>query len=280
MGGLFVYNNDTIPVDDLEPGIIITGSTGTWYRINFTFINVKWYGVKSTNSDNSEAISKALEYASKVGKEVLFPYFKDPLICIKEVKVPNNVSLIGNNTTIHCASPAIRLFNIDGSQDVKFKGFIFDGKSAAIDNNKKYDSALIYIQNSLDVKVVECVVQNAGLNTSTDDIPGRRCGIYINKSKYCTVINNTIKNNEIGVLIQAVDSDEKPEETLHATSYNIISQNIINGSTGDGIRENSINNNVGYNCIIGNVGGDRINTTADDSIVTLTLGDIATSEKY
>ena len=80
MGGFFVY--DTSKTEKNVPGLELkSSSTGHWKRINYEHINVKWFGVNDSMSDNGDMIKAALDYGSRYNKALWFPAFDKDLLC-------------------------------------------------------------------------------------------------------------------------------------------------------------------------------------------------------
>ena len=269
-GGFFVFIDNNLSKE--VPGIKMkhTKITGHWARINYKDINVKWFGVIDDPAiDNGPRIEAALDYGAEVNKKVRFPSFSRKIICKSSIKVPSNTTIVGDNTHIHCITPAYALFNIIGKSNISISNLTLDGGPTVTGGSGMASgttTALIYIEDSTYVKVLNCTIQNS-----------EKHGIAINQSKYCTVTNNRfLSNKEWGALLYSLNATDS-----YTTSYNIVSQNIIRGNFNDtgGVYEYmEANQNVGYNCIIGNVGPDPIASSVKDNTSVVTS--VAFNEGY
>ena len=74
-GGDFYWNATSTDTDD-GGTIFTTGlATGRWVRVDTFPVNVKWFGAKGVNTDDTAAVQKALDYCRTTGvrKRLLFP---------------------------------------------------------------------------------------------------------------------------------------------------------------------------------------------------------------
>jgi parallel beta-helix repeat protein len=264
-GGFFVFIDNNLSKE--VPGIKMkhTKITGHWARINYKDINVKWFGViDDPGVDNGPKIQEALDYGAMVNKKVRFPTFRKKIICTTPINVPSNTTIVGDNTHIHCITPAHALFNIIDKSNISISNLTLDGDPVVTGSggmSSGADTALIYIQDSTHVKISNCTIQNS-----------EKWGLGVNRSKYCTVTNNRfLSNKSFGVVLYDSDTGSTG---LYTASYNIISQNIIegNGATGGGVSEacSVMRTDVGYNCIIANTGPDRVESTVADNTSVVT----------
>lgn len=266
-GGFFVYNNNILTAE--IPGVAIKSDiSGHWERIHFNNVNVKWFGVSDTSSDNSSLLQQAINYSAEIRKPLYIPATKNSIKITSALNIPSNTHIISNNATIKCNTPANNALSIVNSNNISINNITIDGTDMAFGGS---NTSLIYIKSSTYIKITGCVLTKSVSH-----------GVIIDESKHCTVLNNNIiENTRYGVILMSTDINKD-----YNTSYNIVSQNIIvnNGSgyqTGnEGIREYRQSKEIGYNTIISNVGPDRVTSDVNDNTSVVTTLGFTSNEAY
>lgn len=139
-GGLFYWDHTLVPADDNGGTVIAycTGTEGGWVRLYSGPINVKWFGAKGDDDDDSTAIRDALAAVPTDGAEIFFPP-GTYVVALDEtlgyvLNLPSsNITIRGSGrvTTIiklkDLQTKFARIFTATGKSDIVIRDLTIDG---------------------------------------------------------------------------------------------------------------------------------------------------------
>ncbi len=266
------------------------------------FFNVLAYGPKGDGvSDDTASIQSAIDAASLVFGTVFFPSTQDYYLSQDgNISVPTGVSLLGfsSGSLIKIGTTTLNpLFDCGDSSDVSFSGLFLRGNKATQTSSSSGSSAIKWTSGAARVLVKNCDIRDftrhlIEMDGVSDAVVSQNylSGTYHGAGVLCsrttastnvTVINNTVKNTQLGN-IQAF---------VGMTSWKVIGNyccatGVGSGSTADGEIADNI---TSYNAacvdllILGNtceasgnngihVGGDRVSLDGNTVIDPLYIG--------
>jgi hypothetical protein len=232
-GGLFMFDYGESATDN--GGTIInptsTSVTGRWKRINYEFIDPRWFGASTSSSDNTVEIQAAIDYGTSV---------------YKPVKIPNgtfNVDSISASAGAHITGAGNSILQrVRGSRT---EATIYIANDNVVIENLEiigsYNNGLLHnnigIDGGDDIIIQNCRIQSASANN-----------VVLTNSKRCKVVNNLIYNagsNNIHIF----------ENSDGVSERNVVCNNIIYTSGALDILEagSDGSNHPNYNVITSNI---------------------------
>jgi hypothetical protein len=238
-GGFFMFDYGESLADNGGTIIDPTSAsvTGRWKRINYDYIDPRWFGASTALDDNRPYIQAAIDYSnsSNVYKPVKIP---NGTFNTQGISAGTGVIITGSGTSI--------LQQVKGGQSTLLQ---VEGDNTIIENleligtyNNGFQQNNIYLRGCDDVTVRNCRVQSASGNNI----------IAINTQR-CKITDNLIYQaggNNIHIYEDGVGT----YTTVRASERNIISNNNIYTAGGADILETgSTGVTPNYNLIAGNV---------------------------
>lgn len=237
-GGLFMFDYGESTTDN--GGTIInpttTSVTGRWKRINYEFIDPRWFGAATTSSDNMTEIQLAIDYSVNSGtyKPIKIP---NGTFNVQSLSAPSGTIIKGSGTSIlqrvkgtkNAATDATIVVTGDNVviEDIELVGSYNDG---LLHNN-------IHIDTCDDVTIRNCRVQSASGNN-----------IVLDNTKRCKVVNNLVFTAGANNIHIYEDGDGISER-------NVVCNNIVYTSGAYDITEAGTGgaNNPNYNIVTSNI---------------------------
>ena len=263
--------------DILNEFLLVSHKDDGALRGTANVINVKDFGALGDGTkDDTAAIQAALDAVPSTGGTVFLPagtYNVTGILCHG-----NKIVVIGGGrATLQATVNEIRILSTNGFHDCVFDGLVGIGTGA--DTGSSSGRGAFHIaQGSLRCVIQNCKVLNASGTGITDDgeeskvinnhidVTGEH-GIYLSGSKYGICSGNLIKNaGAITAMVPPICYGIK----LDGVSYSTISRNIIVASKSQGlvITGPSFRNVVSGNVVQGTTGEDIYIATGNDNVIT------------
>jgi parallel beta-helix repeat protein len=271
-GGFFIFDYSETAADNGGTIIDPTSAavTGRWKRINYDFIDPRWFGMSNTASDNQPYLQAAIDYSISTG-------------VYKPVKIPNGTfntkGISAGPGTIITGSGTSILQQINGGQSSLI---LIEGDNTIIENleligtyNNGFHQNNIRINGCNDVTVRNCRVQSASSN-----------GIVLLDTQRCKISDNLVyRSGGNGI---AIHSTAAAVDQTSGSMRNVVNNNIVYDSVNKDLIENAStgSDNPNYNIITSNICDttSKLKFTGTNSITGLnvvndvgTAADIATN---
>jgi len=209
-------------------------------------IKVKDFGAKGDGkTDDTNAIKRAIERASQLGKKLIFQQgvylvsYIDIKVDIEGVNGKVRIKKINkknNDVYVFC--------NVRHQVSIDITNIVFDGNVEGSDVKPHLGAIPLFIYNSKNIKLTNCTFVNSPSSClrveSSNDISINQCfvsnangvfgdGIYIEDTEK-VIVNNTKANNytRIGFVVEKNSKDVK---LVHCTASNGHDASILTGGT-------------------------------------------------
>ena len=264
-GGFFIFDYNETAADN--GGTIIdptsASAVGRWKRVNYDFIDPRWFGMSNTASDNQPYLQAAIDYSVSTG-------------VYKPVKIPNGTfnttGISAGHSVMIIGSGTSKLQQIPGGESSLVTVY---GDNTIIENleligtyNNGFIQNNIHIKDCNDVTIRNCRVQSASGN-----------GIVLVDTQRCKVSDNLVYRSAGNGI--ALHSTAAAVDQTSGSMRNVVNNNIVYDSGSKDLLENaSGSDNPNYNIITSNIcdTSNKLKFTGTNSITGLNvINDVVTA---